>query len=121
MIPNLVFSCFIFLFHIQWKLDLQKPHYTRISEYETGFKEISVPFNEKIFKIRKQKLKVPPNSHPPRIHFVASRERFVELLFFNIYVNGYVVINEHIPLDEYNISTLYDCFWGLEQITPFIW
>ena len=27
---------------------------------------------------------------------------------FNTYVNDYVVINEHIPSDGYNIYTLYD-------------
>ena len=42
------------------------------------------------------------------------------LIIFNIYVNDYVVINEHIPSGGYNIYTLYDCFWGLERITPFI-
>ena len=65
-----------------------------------GFEEISNPFNEKVYKIRKRKLKVLPDSHPPKIHFVASRERFFVLLsFLNIYVNNYVVINEHISSD----------------------
>ena len=29
------------------------------SEYEMGFEEISVPFNKKLFKMQKQKSKVP--------------------------------------------------------------
>ena len=63
-----------------------------------------------------RKSKVPPDSALPRIHFVASRERFVVLLyFFNIYVNDCVVINEHIPWGGYNTYALYDCFWELEQ------
>ena len=82
------------------------------------FEEISVPFNEKIFKMRKQILEVPPDPNHPLIHFVASREHFV--IFFNIYVNNYVVINKHIHFATYNIYTLYDCICGLEQITPFI-
>ena len=45
-----------------------------------GFEKISVPFKEKIFKIRKQKSKVPPDSDPPRIHFVTSHECFLVLL-----------------------------------------
>ena len=73
------------------------------SESETDFEEISFPFNEKIIKIRKSE--VLRDSDPLRIYFVASRDRFVELLssFFNNYVNEYVVINEHIPSDGYHI------------------
>ena len=45
---------------IQWNLDERKPHHTKNLRYETGFEEeISVLFNEKIFKIRKRKSKVP--------------------------------------------------------------
>ena len=47
------------IMHIEWSLDLQKPHYMKNSEYKMGFEEISVPFNEKIFKIEKRKSKVP--------------------------------------------------------------
>ena len=99
-------------FLIQWNVDRRKHHHTKNSEYKTGFKEISVLFNEKIFKIRKWKSKVPADSDPPRIHFVASRERFVVLLSCGF--------NEQIPSSAYNIYTLYDCFWGLERIRPFI-
>ena len=79
------------------------------SEYETGFQEIFVWFNEKIFKIWKRKSTVPPDSDHPRIHFVTSRDHFVVLLT-NIYVNDDVLINEHIPSTECNIYNLYDCF-----------
>ena len=48
----------------QWKVDWRKSHYTKNSEYETA--EISVPFHEKIFKIRKRKSKAPPDSYPPK-------------------------------------------------------
>ena len=68
--------------YIQWNRDLRKHHHTKNSEYETGFDEISIPFNEKIFNIWKRKSKVPPDSDSPRIHFVTSRERFVTLLIF---------------------------------------
>ena len=44
---------------ISWNLDKQKPHYTKNSEYEKGFEEISVSFNKNIFKFRKRKSKVP--------------------------------------------------------------
>ena len=54
--------------HIQWKLDLRKLHYTKNTEYETEFEEISVRFNEKIFKIRKRKSKVPPDSDPSKLN-----------------------------------------------------
>ena len=64
---------------IQWNFDLRKPHYTKNSGYEMGFEEISTPFNEKIFKIRKRKSKV--SADLPRIHFVASRERLSILTF----------------------------------------
>lgn len=29
---------------IQWNFNLQKPYYTKDSEYEWGFEEISIPF-----------------------------------------------------------------------------
>ncbi len=45
---------------------LQKPHYMKNSEYKTDFKEISIPFNEKIFKI--WKLKVPLGTDPPKLN-----------------------------------------------------
>ena len=61
-------------------LDLRKPYYTKDSEYESSFEEISLPFNEKIFKIRKRKSKEPADNDSPRIHFAASRERSVVLL-----------------------------------------
>ena len=41
------------------------------------------------------------------------------IVFFNIYVNDYIVIKKHIPSGGYNICILYDCFWGQERITPF--
>ena len=41
---------------LQWNLDLRKPHYTKNSEHETGFEEISVSFNEK--NIQDMKLKI---------------------------------------------------------------
>ena len=64
---------------MQWNVDLQKPHYSKNLEYETSFEEISVPFNEKILK---WKPKGPPDSDLPRIHSVASCERFPVLLSF---------------------------------------
>ena len=64
---------------------------------------------------------MPHDSDPSRIHFVVPRERFVvHLYFFNISANDLIVINEHISSGGYNIYTLYDCFWRLERITPFI-
>ena len=45
---------------------------------------------------------------------------FFSLFLLNIYVNDYVVINEHIPLDGNDIYTLCDYFWGLERIMLFI-
>ena len=76
-----------------------------------GFKEISIPFNE---KIEKQKLKVLPNSSElPRIHFVASCECFVcALIFFKIYVN------DHVPLGGGGIIfTLYTtAFQGWSEL-----
>ena len=74
-------NIFVYLY-IQWDSDLRKPHYMKNSEYETGFVDISVPFNEKIFKIRKRKSNMPSDSNPPRIHFVASRDGFVALSSF---------------------------------------
>ena len=44
----------ILFINIQWNLDLRKPC-EKNSEYEKGFEEISVLFNEKIFRIRKRK------------------------------------------------------------------
>ena len=56
------------------------------SEYETGFEDIFIQFNKKIFKVQKRKLKVPPDSNPSRIHFVASCEHFIVLLSFLIFM-----------------------------------
>ena len=59
-----------------------KTPYTKNSEYESGFEEMSVLFNEKTFKIQKRKSKMPSDPDRPRIHFVASRDVFVFLLSY---------------------------------------
>ena len=41
---------------VQWHINLREPHYTKNSEYETGFEEISVPFNEKNIQDTKTKM-----------------------------------------------------------------
>ena len=91
---------------VQWNCNLRKPYYSKISEYETDFEEISVPFNKKkkkTFKIRKRKLKVPDSKGKVSL-FVTFIMTFSLILlfphcffFFNIYLNDYIGINEHNP------------------------
>ena len=51
---SLIFTVILMQVALQWNLDLRKPYYTKNSEYEMGFEEISFPFNKKTFKIRNE-------------------------------------------------------------------
>ena len=63
--------------YIQWDFYLQKPHYTKKSDYEPGFEEISDLFNENIFKTWVVNSAILPDSAPPEMLVVSSCDCFV--------------------------------------------
>ena len=93
----------------------------KYSEYETDFEEISVPFNEKNILGTKRKIEnaARQRSFQNAFQRITWTNCWVPI-FFNIYVNDYIDIDEHISSGGYNIYTLYNYFWGLEWITQII-
>ena len=92
-----VYTCIHMYTHVYSGTSTYESYNRENSVYEAGFEEISVPFNEKIFNVRKPTSKVPPDNGTPRMHFVAPpssypikrkslRNEFISYLVVPLYI-----------------------------------